>query len=83
MSDLPPARETLERRTYRRQRLGDAARLLPVVAAVLFGLPLIGAGGGGTAGAVLYLFVCWAVLIVVTALISQGLGRDEGRGDGR
>jgi hypothetical protein len=67
----------LERANYRQRRLQDMARLLPVLAAVLFVLPLIwklaGNDGRGTSDVVIYLFVVWSGLIAVAAIISRRL----------
>ena len=87
----------LERHSYRRRRLSDAARLLPIVGAALFLIPLLwpdagdgvvdGGGDGGSNGAVptslatLYIFGVWAGLIVVAALFGIGT-RLLGRADG-
>lgn len=78
---LPPA-------TYRRKRLRDAARLLPVLGAALLLVPLLwtgsdAPGGVGNAGALLYLLAVWASLIVAAALLSRILApeRDDGPGD--
>lgn len=62
----------LERQTYRRRRLMDAARLMPVLGALLFAVPLLwpAAGDPGgvdpmpTSGAILYIFAVWAMLIL-------------------
>lgn len=62
----------VERATYRRRRLGDAARFLPVLGAVVFAVPLLWSGSaaeapGGeamkTSSAMIYIFTGWAVLI--------------------
>jgi len=68
----------LERQSYRRRRLLDAARLLPLFGALLFAVPLLwpvpeaGAGPETSAmpmsDAMLYIFSAWAVLIVIIAL---------------
>ena len=67
----------LERTSYRQRRLQDMARLLPVVAAVLFVLPLIwklaGNQGRGTSDVMIYLFAIWCGLIAVAAIISRRL----------
>lgn len=64
-------------RSYRKQRLRDGARLLPVVGAFLVLLPILWAPAEtearDTAPDGLYLFVVWAVLVVVAALMSRGL----------
>ncbi|WP_246831820.1 MULTISPECIES: hypothetical protein [unclassified Thioclava] len=68
----------LARRSYRRRRLMDAARLLPIVGLVLIMMPGLwhpaqtpvpDTGRGG-----LYLFAVWIVLILAAFAISRGLG---------
>jgi len=62
----------LERQTYRRRRLMDAARLLPVLGALMFAVPLLWPGaddpGGAapvpTSRAIRYIFGVWALLIL-------------------
>jgi len=74
----------LARRNYRRRRLADAARLLPLAGALLFCLPLLwrGTGSGGrTVVAMIYVFALWAVLIAVSALITRHL-RSSTNGNG-
>lgn len=73
----------LERRTYRQNRLQDAARLLPVFALVLFFAPIFIRGDAGEAAPELdtwlvYYFGVWLGLIVLTAFVSRALtaGRD-------
>lgn len=64
----------LERQSYRRRRLMDAARLLPLLGAALLALPLLwpddSAEGGGVplSAAILYIFACWAVLILISVV---------------
>ncbi|EEW25562.1 hypothetical protein [Rhodobacter ferrooxidans] len=69
----------LARRSYRRRRLRDAARLLPVFGGFLVFLPILWApaetGSRDTAPDGIYLFAVWAGLIVVAALMSVGLDR--------
>ncbi len=69
----------LDRRSYRRKRLIDAARLLPLFGAVLIFQPIpllfIPSGGGAVTLAV-YLFVLWLVLIVSAFLLARRLGRN-------
>lgn len=64
----------LERQSYRRRRLMDAARLLPVLGAALFAVPLLWPTEGENAvrmsAAITYVFSVWAVLI----LVSVGFG---------
>ncbi len=62
----------LERQSYRRRRLTDAARLLPALGILLYAVPLLwpaaGDTGGAepmpTSGAILYIFLVWALLIL-------------------
>ena len=82
----------LERRSYRQRRLVDAARLLPVLGAVLFGLPVLWPKGGGaglpTSSAILYLFGVWGILVGLTLVISRRLednapaAPQDGQGEG-
>lgn len=62
----------VERATYRRRRLGDAARFLPILGAFVFAVPLLWSGAGAdpvgpdamkTSSAMIYIFTSWAVLI--------------------
>ena len=84
---LPPV--FLERQSYRRRRLMDAARLLPVLGALLFAVPLLWTGadsaGSGdptpTSRAILYIFTAWALLILATVWFgfrTRGWNRAEG-----
>jgi nitrate reductase gamma subunit len=64
----------LERQSYRRRRIMDAARLLPLIGAALLAVPLLWANpDAGTAEAVpmshaiVYVFGVWAGLIVLSA----------------
>lgn len=87
----------LERQSYRRRRLMDAARLMPVLGALLFAVPLLwpaaGDPGGAapmpTSGAILYIFTVWAVLILGNVWFGRltrgwsggGPGAGSGRGE--
>lgn len=65
----------LERQSYRRRRLTDAARLLPILGAALFAVPLLWPSGDGIAdervvplsSAMTYVFGIWALLIAIGA----------------
>jgi len=76
----------LARRGYRRRRVADAARLLPLAGGILLCMPLLwqGAEGGArTVSAVIYVFALWVLLIVVSAVIARHLrGGEEDRADG-
>ncbi|WP_309666806.1 hypothetical protein [Tabrizicola sp.] len=67
----------LARAPYRRRRLRDAARLLPVFGAVLMILPLLWSLDADAArlrsGDVIYFFGLWTVLILVAAVFAPGL----------
>lgn len=72
----------LARASYRRRRLRDAARLLPVVGLGLVVLPLFlvaRTDKGLAALDVIYLFGVWLSLIAVAAIFAAGLGPQGGR----
>jgi len=75
----------LERQTYRRRRLADAARMLPVLGGVLLALPVLWGGVDGksmlTSHVMFYVFLCWAVLAVLAAIISAHLKPGEESAD--
>lgn len=70
----------LERQTYRRRRLMDAAWLLPIVGVLFWTLPLLwGNAAQGetqttTSGAMLYIFCVWLGLVGLSAWLSLRLG---------
>jgi len=64
----------LERHTYRRRRLADLARLLPVIGLVLLMVPLLwneGPGGVATSRAILWIFGVWVLLVALSAWLSS------------
>lgn len=70
----------LARALYRRRRLRDAARLLPVLGLVLLLLPILWTPNGTpdaplrlTSGDVIYFFMVWVALIGVAAGFAPGL----------
>ena len=72
----PPAPLFLARASYRRRRLRDAARLLPIVGAFLLLLPVLWMADGKialTSGEIIYFFGVWLFLIVVAAAFARGL----------
>lgn len=75
----------LAREDYRRRRLRDAARLLPVAGWALFLMPLLigtGIGGGmGTAAGGIYIFAVWIALALAAAILSRRLSQRPGEGD--
>ncbi|WP_095590070.1 hypothetical protein [Actibacterium ureilyticum] len=83
----PPRNPTfLARQSYRRRRVRDSARLLPVLGMFLFLLPLLGGPQGETRTAVqlVYLFVSWFGLILAAGILARLLryrARDGADGD--
>ena len=84
--DLPPRLPGrpglfLARDSYRQRRLRDAARMLPVLGAVIWLIPLMwqreAGQTGGMAAAVVFVFVGWTLLIVLAALIARKLRPDD------
>ena len=77
----PPAGPIfLARRSFRRRRIGDAARVLPILGVILFMLPILSVGWSTRSG-IIFLFVIWAVLIFLSAVLSRLLGpamKEEG-----
>lgn len=70
----------LARASYRRRRLRDAARLLPVVGLLLLLLPLLWVPEVEVrlgSGDVLYFFAVWLGLIGVAAAFAPGLARGD------
>ena len=67
----------VERRTYRRRRMVDAARLLPILGIVLVCLPLLWTSARAvpttTTYAMIYFFGLWLFLAVAAALLSRHL----------
>lgn len=73
----PPEPLFVERHNYRRRRLSDAAKLLPVIGLVLILLPVLWSDAARTSSGILYLFGVWALLIVVVAFLSRLLTATE------
>ena len=71
----------LERQSYRRRRIGDAARFIPFIGGVLVMLPLLwqtgGPGAVSTVSAFLYIFGVWALMIVLAGLMAPWLTRRD------
>ena len=72
----------LERQSYRRRRLIDTIRMLPVLSCVLWAVPLLwlrGEEGGETtpSGAIVYIFLVWAGLVVCGAFMAWSLKRSD------
>lgn len=77
----PPRAVFVERRTYRRRRLSDAARLLPVLGALLFLVPVLwnsdSEDSGSTASGGIYIFLVWGALILIAYFLSRHLVRSD------
>lgn len=74
----------LARASYRRRRLRDAARLLPVVGIILLLVPLLWVPEAEVrlgSGDVLYFFGVWLILIGAAAGFAPGLSRGGERGE--
>lgn len=66
----------LARRAYRHRRLGDAARLLPIIGVILICIPLLWRNGDAaiaTTSVMFYLFGLWIALAVLAGVISRYL----------
>ncbi|NBE08771.1 hypothetical protein [Paragemmobacter ruber] len=76
----------LKRGSYRKRRLRDGARMLPVLGLFLFLLPILWSPGetaeADTATDGLYLFAVWIVLVLVAALMAPGLAEDSAGDEG-
>jgi hypothetical protein len=69
----PPEPLFLERRSYRRRRLMDAARLLPFAGAGIFLLPVLWTGQWTMISGIAFIFGSWIVLIGCAGLLSRRL----------
>ncbi len=84
-----PAPLFVARQSYRRRRLMDAARLLPLVGVFALLLPILWqpmmTPEPDTAFGLAYIFGAWALLIVAARVMARLITRaptDEGPGDG-
>lgn len=75
----------LKRRSYRKRRLRDAARMLPVFGLFLFLVPVLWkpaeTARPDTAPDGIYLFAVWFGLVLVAALMAPGLADESGSDD--
>lgn len=68
----------LERASFRRRRLGDAARILPIAATLLVLLPVWWVpAAASSAGGAAWLFGLWVALILAVWLLHRALLRAE------
>lgn len=70
---LPKQPLFLARTVYRKRRLRDAARMLPIFGFVLMMLPMLWPHSGANW---VYLFGIWVGLIASAAILAKGLGSD-------
>ncbi|EPX85620.1 hypothetical protein [Salipiger mucosus] len=72
----------LERQSYRRRRIIDAARVLPLLGLLLWLIPLLwtdeGVAGVRSSTAIVYLFSVWLVLVVLSCVVSTALAFRDG-----
>lgn len=80
---MPAPREPvfLARESYRRRRLGDAARLVPLFGLVLLLIPAVLSISDRTADAIVYIFTVWALLIVLIGVLSRRLSQGVPTGE--
>lgn len=77
----PPRASTifLERAPYQRRRLRDTLRVLPIAGLLLLLVPVFwptsGPGAFRTSSALIYVFLAWALLIVLSFAISRRLAQ--------
>lgn len=68
----------LARAVYRKRRLRDAARMLPIFGFLLLMLPMLWPQGRGVAWTGwIYVFLVWAALIVAAAALARGLAAPD------
>ncbi|MBO6899197.1 MAG: hypothetical protein JJ868_17650 [Shimia sp.] len=72
----------LERQSYRRRRLIDTIRMLPVIGAVLWAVPLLwrqseDSGTVLTSDAIIYIFLVWLLLVVGGGWLAHSLKRSN------
>ena len=91
----PPRRSKppvfLERQSYRRRRVIDAARVLPFIGLLLWLIPLLwreeGTAAVRSSSAIVYLFGVWALLVLGAGVLSwrltaQAREADTGESEG-
>lgn len=76
--NTPAAKPTafLAKDNYRRRRMRDLARAVPIIGAILLAIPLLWADGALNSSATVYIFVVWVVLIAMSAAISRVVSTD-------
>ena len=67
--------------TSRQRKLGEAAKLVPILAAVLMLVPVLLVPGSATSSALIYVFTVWGILIVLSVFLSRALTRSLRAGE--
>jgi len=85
MARRPKPPVFLGRAGYRQRRIRDAARMTPVVGAILWAVPLLWergtTDGVRTSQALIYIFSVWALLILIALFLSRLLRPDQDDAD--
>ena len=61
----------LERRRYRRRRIIEAVKVLPVLGIILFAMPLLWTDAGKTSNAMIYFFSVWLALVLAAVWLAR------------
>lgn len=68
----------LEKASYRRRRIVDAVRLLPVLGMLLWAVPVLWIHGETTnSSALIYVFGVWIALMVMAAVLSRWISGES------
>jgi len=70
-----PRSDPVATTTSRQRRLGEAAKLIPILAAVLMLVPVLLVPGSATSSALIYVFTVWGLLIGLSVFLSRALTR--------
>ncbi|MEN8895501.1 MAG: hypothetical protein ABF248_05355 [Yoonia sp.] len=76
---LPPSQKAafLAKDRYRKRRMRDLARAVPVIGGILLMLPLLWSNDTLNSTAIVYVFAVWVLLIVLAAVISRLVSTDS------
>jgi type IV secretory pathway VirB2 component (pilin) len=75
-SPAPKQATFLAKDTYRKRRMRDLARAVPVIGVVLLAIPMLWSVAALNSGATVYIFVVWVLLILLAAAISRVVSTD-------
>ena len=79
----------LERQSYRRRRLIDTIRMVPVLGAVLWAVPLLWptpeeeGGSVASSDAIIYIFLVWLALVLLGGWCAYRMKRSDAQEEGR